>query len=114
MLKACLFEVGFIRLCSYLFAMDDEGPLDLIDREGAREVINHLLVIAMSGEAFNLRDLGFDLSVETEDRDPLESGLLNTCAKCGRFAITDNKNRAARIRNVVRNVVFDAPCLQHA
>lgn len=71
--------MAFISLSSCLITMYHKRSLHLVHSQTTGQVINHLLVVTMSGEAFNLCDLGFDPSVQTEDRNPLQAGLLNTC-----------------------------------
>ena len=94
--------------------MNNEDALYLIYRQAAGEVVDHLLVVAMSGEAFDLGDLRFDTAVLAEDRDPLQAGLLNTRTEgCG-FAITDNEDCAARVGYMVGYMMLDTSCLQHA
>ena len=106
--------MAFIRLGSRFFAMNDKDALNLVYLERTGEVIYHLLVIAVTGETFYFGDLGFDFPVQTEDGYPLQSGLLDTCTEGGRLAVTDDEDRAPRVGDMVRHMVFDTSGFQHS
>ena len=112
--EAGILEVGFVGFGGGEIAMNDKDALHLIDYQTAGEIVDHLLIIAVTGEAFDLGDLRLDAMIHTEDGYPLETGLLDTCAERGRFAIADDEDGASRIRDMVRHMVLDTSCLQHA
>ena len=70
--------MAFVCLSRTLVTMHYEYAPYLINRETSRQIINHFLLIAMPRESFYLRDLRLDATVLTEDRNPLQSGLLDT------------------------------------
>ena len=76
--------MAFIRFSRLFFAMYDKHLLDLIHGQAAGEIINHLFIVPMAGEAFDLGDLRFDASVESEDGYPLQAGFLDPCTKRSR------------------------------
>ena len=106
-------EMVFIGVRGVLIAMDDEDALDLVRLQTTGEVVYHLLVVTVPGEAFYLGYLRLDTTVETEDGNPLESRFLNTCAEGGGFAVTDDEEGATRVGDVIRHVVLDTSGLQH-
>ena len=93
--------------------MHNEDLLDLVHLLATGDIINHLLPVSISGEAFNLGYLRFDTPVESEDRNPFESGFLDTCAKRGGRTITDDEYRTTRVGDMVGDMVFDSSGLQH-
>ena len=95
------------------FAVDDEGALHLFGLERTRQQINHLAIVAVSGEALDLGDLRLDLMIKAKDGYPLAVGILDACAERGRRTVTYDKDRALGIGDVIGHVVLDATCLQH-
>ena len=73
-------------------AVHDEHALHVINLQAAGEVVDHLLVVAVSGETLYLGDLRLNTSVETEDGYPLQSRLLDARAERGGFAIADDES----------------------
>ena len=112
-MESGFFEVRFVGLSRLFLSMHNEDLLDLVHLLATGDIINHLLPVSMSGEAFNLGYLRFDTPVESEDRNPFESWFLDTCAKRGRRTITDDENRTTRVGDMVGNMVFDSSGLQH-
>ena len=112
--EAGIVEMLLVGLGGGQVAMYDEGATYLVDGKAACNVVNHLAVVSVSGEAFNLGDLRFDTPVETKDRYPLQSRLLDARTEGRRFAIADDEDCAARVGYMVRYVVFDTAGFQHA
>ena len=61
--------------------MDDEGALYRLRIEVVRQVLNHLVVVTVTGKTFNLRNLRLNTMVKAEDTDPLAFGVLDTGSK---------------------------------
>ena len=78
-LKSGIGQVPFVRLGSRQLTVHHEHPLHLVHLQTAGEIVNHLLVVTVSGEAFNLRDLRFDTVVTANfrmDETVLRSALV--------------------------------------
>ncbi len=112
--EAGLVEVVFVRLLGIGFAVDDKDAADCFRIKGAREVVGHLAVVAVSGKALYLAYLRLYLAVVAKDANPLQIRVLYACAeRCGR-AVADHEDSSGGVGDMVGDVVFHAPRLKHA
>ena len=102
--------VGFLR-CQ--LTMHDKRAAYRLYIYAVGKIVNHFLVISMSGKALYLAHLGFYLVVKTEDTDPFQIRVLDTRPQRGRRTIAHNENGGGRVGDMVCHMVFDTPCLQH-
>ena len=72
-------EVVFVGVLRSQFTMHNKRAADCFYIEATSQIINHFLIVSVSGEPFNLGDLRFYFPVVAKDTYPFQVWILNTC-----------------------------------